>query len=213
MDSTHSRTGGKRQPRGGRGLAVALLLLGTLLVAVVGWASLTGRLASLQYTNIPIVHPYPAAGFYVNPFTGDRRDLVSANEAQTVKTDFLKDGQAELDAFGRGDPAPLAQAETGRALSKAREVMAQNTARGLVERDEVHLESVTVGFLADPNDISVRWCVREVGRGTLVFASRSTGAVVSSQDVRFDSKYWLVQSGGRYVIADVLITTQPSNQG
>lgn len=68
-------------------------------------------------------------------------------------------------------------------------------------------------FLADPNDISIRWCVREVGHGTLVFASRSTGAVVSRQDVRFDSKYWLVQSGGRYVIADVLITTQPSNQG
>lgn len=144
MDSTHSRTGGKRQPRGGRGLAVALVLLATLIVAVLGWASLTGRLASLQYANVPIVHPYPPAGFYVNPFTRDQRDLVNANEAQRVKTDFLKDGQIELDAFGRGDPAPLPLAETGRALSKAREVMAQNTARGLVERDEVHPESVTV---------------------------------------------------------------------
>ena len=82
-----------------------------------------------------------------------------------------------------------------------------------MERDEVHVESVTVGFLADPNDSQIRWCVRETGHGAVVFASRSTGAVVRKQEVRFDSKYWLIQVGGRYLIADVLITTQPSNAG
>ena len=35
------------------------------------------RLGDLRYTNIPLVHPYPPAGFYQNPFNpGDRGDLV-----------------------------------------------------------------------------------------------------------------------------------------
>jgi hypothetical protein len=180
-----------------------------LLVGIIGWLSLTGRLAGLQYANVPVVHPYPPTGYIVNPFTGDARDLVKAADAQQVKGDFLQDGQAELDAFGRGDPALLARADTGRALSKARDVMAQNTAQGLVERDEVHLDAVTVGYLPDPNEASIRWAVRETGRGAIVFASRTTGAVTSRQAVRFDSKYWLVQSSGHYLIADVQITSQP----
>lgn len=214
MDSPRTGARGKRRPCGGStGILVAVALLATLAVALVGWASLSGRLASLQYTNVPFVHRYPPQGMFVNPFTGDPRDLISVAEAQKVRSDFLQDGQTELDAFSRGDPAPLPNAETGRALSKARQVMTQNTAQGLVERDEVHIESVSVGFLADSNDSQIRWCVREIGHGAVVFASRSTGAVVSRKEVRFDSKYWLIQSGGRYLIADVLITTQPSNAG
>ncbi len=210
MESTRSRAGGRRRLLGGWSLVVAVALVATLVVGGVAWASLTGRLSSLQYTNVPVVHPYPPPGYFVNPFTGDPRDLVSSADAQKVKTDFLQDGQVELDAFGRGDPAPLARVETGRALSKARDVMAQNTAQGLVERDEVHLDSVIVGYLPDPNDASIRWAVREAGRGAIVFASRTTGVVTSRQPLRFDSKYWLVRSGGRYVIADVQITAQPT---
>ncbi len=88
--------------------------------------------------------------------------------------------------------------------------MAQNTAQGLVERDEVHVESVTVGFLADPNDSQIRWCVRETGHGAVVFASRWTGAVVSRQEVRFDSKYWLVQPGGKVGTLRKLLARDPS---
>jgi hypothetical protein len=191
---------------------VAVVLVAALVVGVIGWTSLTGRLAGLQYVNVPGIHKFPPNGYFVNPFTDDPRDLVSASEAARVKADFLQDGQIELDAFGRGDSRTLPQAETGRALSKSRDVMAQNAAQGLVERDEVHLDSVSVGYLADPNDASIRWAVREVGHGALVFVSRSTGVVTSKQTIRFDSKYWLVQSNGRYLIADVLITSQPINQ-
>ena len=208
MDSTQPRGGGRRRPFGGRGFVPAIALAAILLVGLIGWLSLTGRLAGLQYANVPLVHPYPPAGYFVNPFTGDQRDLIKTADAQKVKADFLQDGQIELEAFSRGDQASLARAETGRALSKARDVMAQNTAQGLVERDEVHLDSVTVGYLRDPNDPSIRWAVRETGRGAIVFASRPTGVVTSKQAVRFDSKYWLVQSAGRYLIADVEITTQ-----
>lgn len=195
------------------GLLAGLAAAAVVAVAVLGWLSLTGRLAGLQYANVPVVHPYPPAGQYVNPFTGDARDLVSSAEATKVKADFLADGRAELDAYAKGDASALRQAATGRALVKAADVLAQNTANGVLEQDQVHLDQVIVGRLADPNDGSITWCVREVGNGKLVLVSRATGRVTSSQAVRFDSKYWVSRVGDRYLIADVLIATQPGTSG
>jgi hypothetical protein len=62
-------------------MGVATLLV-VLIVSVTTWASLTGNLAGLPYANIPLLHPYPPHGYFVNPFTNDPRDLVNASEAQ-----------------------------------------------------------------------------------------------------------------------------------
>ncbi len=209
---------GLRKDRSGSGLLrggglLAGAVLAVVVVAGLGWLSVSGRIAGLQYANVPVVHPYPPAGQYVNPFTGDPRDLVSSTEAAMVRADFLADGKVELDAYARGDASALPQSATGRALLKATHVLAQNTANGVLEQDQVHLDQVIVGRLADPNDSSITWCVREVGSGKLVFVSRATGRVTSSQAVRFDSKYWVSRVGDRYLIADVLITTQSGTSG
>jgi hypothetical protein len=209
MDSTHSRTGGKRQPRGGRGLAVALVLLATLIVAVVGWASLTGRLASLQYTNIPIVHRYPPPGTFVNPFTGDPRDLLSSTTAATVKKDLLDDGQVQVDALARGDTTDLPRTATGNYLAKLTSNVRANNARGVLEQEKHHLDSLVVGRLQDPANASIQWCVEEKGWGVITYVDRSSGRAISTQDFRSVARFWLVLVGGRYLVADSAISSQP----
>jgi hypothetical protein len=209
MDSTHSRTGGKRQPRGGRGLAAALVLVATLIVAVVGWASLTGRLANLQYANIPIVHRYPPPGTFVNPYTGDPRDLVSSSEAAKVKTDLLDDGQVQVDALAHGDTTDLPRTATGNYLAKLTANIKANNAKGVLEQEQHHLDSLVVGRLQDPANASIQWCVEEKGSGVITYVDRSSGRVISKQDFRSVARFWLVLVGGRYLVADSAISSQP----
>ncbi len=209
VNDAGSRRGGDRASVGGGYRALIGVTAAVAIVAVIGWGAATGRLAGLQYTNVPLVHPYPPEGYFVNPFTGDRRDLVSSSEAARVRSDFVDDGRMEVDAFARGDGSLLARAETGRALAAARDLIATNAARGVSERADNHVESIVVGRLADPNDASISWVVRETGTATISFVSRTTGVVTQTQRVRFDSRYWMVRSGDRYLIADVDISTQP----
>ena len=64
-----------------------------LLWLVFVWLAATGRLAELRYLNVPLVHPYPPAGYVQNPFNpSDKGDLVSVSEASLVKIDLLADG-------------------------------------------------------------------------------------------------------------------------
>src|SRR6202011_2178369 len=107
----------------------AVILIAFLVVAVL---AITGRLGDLRYANIPLVHPYPPAGYYQNPFNpGDRGDLVNAAEAQLVRTDLLRDGELELAAFAAGDSSALSDAETGNALKAAQQLMASNNSKGV----------------------------------------------------------------------------------
>jgi hypothetical protein len=189
----------------------AVILIAFLVVAVL---AITGRLGDLRYANIPLVHPYPPAGYYSNPFNpGDRGDLVNAAEAGRVKADLLHDGDIELAAFAAGDPSGLTQAETSNALKAAQQLMASNNSKGVFERAQNHLDSIVVGRLADPNDASVMWCVEERGTSTITLVDKSTGKTVQTQSIRFDSKYWLVQTGAHYLIADVAISTSPGSSG
>jgi hypothetical protein len=189
----------------------AVVLIAFLVVAVL---AITGRLADLRYTNIPLVHPYPPAGYYPNPFNpGERGDLVNAAEAGRVKADLLHDGDVQLAAFAAGDPAGLSQVETSNALKAAQQLMAANNSKGVFERAQNHLDSIVVGRLADPNDASVTWCVQEKGASTITLVDKSTGKAVQTQSIRFDAKYWLVQTGGRYLIADVAISTSAGSSG
>lgn len=189
---------------------VALLVL--LVFAVAAWAGATGRLADLRYANIPWVHPYPPAGYYINPLnpSRDRGDLVNAAEAGKVKADLTADGQLEIDAFALGRSSELSQAETGRALEQAQQSIANNDRAGQYELAQNSIQSTVVGRLADPNDSSIAWCVEESGSTTLTFVSKVTGTTVRKDTFGFDAKYWLVLVGGRYLIGDVLIVTRSS---
>jgi len=177
-----------------------------VVVAAIGWVSLSGRLAGLQYTNVPVVHPYPPPGQFVNPYTGDPRDLINTAEAAKVKADLFNDGQIELDALAQGNAAKLPQAATGNFLTRVTQVVAANNARGVVEREQHHFDSVIVGRLADPAQTSITWCVEERASGQTIYLSKSNGSTVSTQSFHTRARFWLAWVGDRYLIADAEIT-------
>ncbi len=198
-------SGSRRTRRGlrGGGLLAGLVLAAVVVVAGFGWLSVSGRLAGLQYANVPVVHPYPPPGQYVNPFTGDPRDLVSSAEATKVKTDLLRDGDLQLAALAQGSTAVLPQTATGNYLMKLNETVAANNAQGVVYREQHHLDSVVVGRLPDPNaPASITWAVEERGSGEAAYVSRSSGKTVSSYRFRTQAKFWLARVGDRYLVAD-----------
>jgi hypothetical protein len=178
---------------------------------IAAWAGATGRLADLRYANIPLIHPYPPAGYFINPLnpTGDRSDLVDSATANRVKADLLRDGQLELQAIESGDASLLINADAGPRLAKLQDRIAQDNAQGIVGRQTTHLGSMVVGRLSDPADPSVSWCVRETGSLTISFVKKTTGEVTSTEIVRFDGKFWLVRTGGRFLIVDAEVTNQP----
>jgi hypothetical protein len=201
------KTGTGSGPRTGGGLLAGLLLVAIVVVAGIGWLSVTGRLAGLQYTNIPIVHPYPPSGEFVNPFTGDPRDLVSSAEAAKVKSDLLHDGDLQLAALAQGSTAVLPQTATGNYLAKLNETVAADNAQGVVYREQHRLDSVTVGRLPDPNaPTTISWAVEERGSGEAAYVTKSSGKTVSSYHGHFRNRFWLARVGDRYLIADAQIS-------
>ena len=99
-----------------RTIAVAAVLVIVFLGLAV--LAVTGQLGDLRYANIPLIRPYPPAGYYQNPFDpGDRSDLIDAAQASRVKADLVADGQAELRAVEAGDISLVAQADTGKAAT------------------------------------------------------------------------------------------------
>jgi hypothetical protein len=192
-----------------RTLALAAALL--VVFAVVAVLAITGRLGDLRYANVPLVHPYPPAGYYQNPFDpGDRGDLVNVAQANRVKSDLLVDGQTEIQAFESGDASLLGQADTGRSLTTVKELLQQNTARGQTMRVQNHVTSVVVGKLTDPNDASISWCVREKGSSSISYIDSASGRVVRQLSVTFDDKFWLAPVGGRYLIVDAEVSSNPA---
>src|SRR5919201_6013074 len=188
-------------------ITAAVLLVLWLAFA---WLAGTGRLAELRYLNVPLLHPYPPAGYVQNPFNpSDKGDLVSASEAGKVKRDLAADGQIELRALQTGDASLLTQSDTGRSLTTLQAVIAQNKAAGISESFDNHITSIRAGRLPDPNDPSITWCVEEVGTSTITLPSTTTGAVVRRYSIKFDDKFWLVAVSGRYLIADALVQSEP----
>lgn len=208
MNETSSRRSGTGSGLGrGGGLLAGLLLAAVVVVAGFGWLSVTGRLAGLQYANVPIVHPYPPQGQIVNPFTGDPRDLVSSAEAAKVKSDLLHDGDLQLAALAQGSTAVLPQTATGNYLAKLNETVAADNAQGVVYREQHQLTSVVVGRLPDPNaPTTISWAVEERGSGDAAYVSKSSGKTVSSYHGHFQNRFWLARVGDRYLIADAQIS-------
>lgn len=188
------------------GLAAAIIVL--ILGGVLALAA-TGQLADLRYVNIPLVHPWPPAGYYQNPFNPtDRGDIVNASEAAKVRNDLVADGQVELQADRAADGSLLAGADTGNRLTKLRAALEQNRAAGVSEDFTNQLTSVRVGKLADPNDASVTWCVEEVGTSRITLTSLTNGQVIRQYTIRFDDKFWMVLVSGRYLITDAAVQTE-----
>ncbi len=191
--------------RTGLAAAAVVLILGS--IAVLG---ATGRLGDLRYLNIPLIRPWPPAGYYQNPFNPtDRGDVVNFADASKVKADLLADGQIELQAVRDGNTAALDGADSGNRLQKLSQVIADDNAKGIYGTESTNYSSVVVGRLADPNAPTATWCVEERGTSTIKYLSKSTGGVVQTDTFRFDDKFWLVWSGTRYLITDAGISNQP----
>ena len=204
VSAVSSRTGGV--------VVGSTLLVGGLLVViavVIVWLGLTGRLSDLRHANLPL-HPYPPAGYAYNPFDpGNKDDLVNVSEANLVKAHLLADGKVELAALQAGESSQLSQADTGNRLHKESDAVAANNTQGVSERIAVEIGPISVGYLADPNDGSVRWCVQEKGTAQLRVLKKSDGSVVSTKRFSFDDKFWMRRVGGQYLIVDALVTTSP----
>jgi hypothetical protein len=188
------------------GLAAAVIVLVLGSVAVLG---ATGSLGDLRYLNIPLIHPWPPAGYYQNPFNPTNRgDIVSTSQAAKAKSDLIADGQIELQAYRVGDGSLLDGADTGNSLVKLRAALAQNHAAGVSEDFTNQLTSVRVGKLTDPNDASVTWCVEEVGTSRITLTNAANGQTIRQYTIRFDDKFWMVAVGGRYLITDAEVQTE-----
>ena len=192
-----------------RTAAVAAALV--VLFAVLAGLVFSGRLGDLRYANVPVVHPYPPAGYFLNPFNpGDRGDLISQAEADRVKGEFLADGQTELRAVETGDSTLVTQADTGNAAAALEKAIGQYNAQGIFARQQTSYSSIVVGRLVDPNAPSVQWCIQEKGSATITFLSRTTGQVVRQDSFRFSDKFWVAKVNGRYLITDAQISNQPA---
>ena len=188
---------------------VAVVAVALVIFGIVGFLAATGRLGDLRYANIPLVHPYPPAGFYQNSFNPtDRGDLINSATAAKVKSDLVADGQIELQATRTGDGSHLTEADAGNNLARLKSVLARNAAGGVTEDFTNQLSKVTVGKLVDPNDRTVTWCVEEIGTSRITYSRTSDGSVVSQQLIKFDDRFWLVDQGGHYLITDVQVATQ-----
>jgi len=188
------------------GLAAVVLVLILGSIAVLG---ATGQLSDLRYLNIPLIHPWPPAGNYQNPFNPtDRGDIINASQAAKVKGDLVEDGQVELKAFQASDGSLLDGADTGNRLVKLRAALAQNHAAGVSEDFTNQLTSIRVGKLADPNDAAVTWCVEEVGTSRITLTNAANGQTIRQYTIRFDDKFWMVLVGGRYLITDAEVQSE-----
>lgn len=190
-------------------MLIAAAVIVVAFGAVLGVATATGP---LRHTSFP-GHPWPPTGFYLNPFSNSPDDLVNAAEAARVKADLFRSGDLELQAFTRGDPALLAQADAGNRLVALQQAIARNNQQGVTERWQNQFTSIKVGYLQDPRDTSVHWCVEERGSSVVEFVAKSNGAIVTTQHPVFDNKFWLRQAGQRYLITDAELTTDSSMSG
>jgi len=188
------------------GLAAVVLVLILGSIAVLG---ATGQLSDLRYLNIPLIHPWPPAGNYQNPFNPtDRGDIINASQAAKVKGDLVEDGQVELKAYQASDGSLLDGADTGNRLVKLRAALVQNHAAGVSEDFTNQLTSIRVGKLADPNDAAVTWCVEEVGTSRITLTNAANGQTIRQYTIRFDDKFWMVLVGGRYLITDAEVQSE-----
>ena len=188
------------------GLAAVVLVLILGSIAVLG---ATGQLSDLRYLNVPLIHPWPPAGNYQNPFNPtDRGDIINASQAAKVKSHLVEDGQVELKAYRASDGSLLDGADTGNRLVKLRAALVQNHAAGVSEDFTNQLTSVRVGKLADPNDASVTWCVEEVGTSRITLTNAANGQTIRQYTIRFDDKFWMVLVGGRYLITDAEVQSE-----
>jgi hypothetical protein len=210
----------RRWAKTGRGMAglpvsswratlITAVVIVALFAVVIGVASTYGP---LRHTSFP-GHPYPPAGYVQNPFSSNPDDLLSAADVARVRTDLLADGDSELRAFALGDKSVLSQADVGNRLTRLEQILDENDANGIVQREQDNRGSIVVGRLPDPRDPSITWCVQETGTSTLTDISKSGGQQLRVQRYRFEGRFWLSKVGDHYLIADADVTNQSLTSG
>jgi len=208
-------TEGRQTVRASRSVAATIVGSGRRLVASAAMlvvVAVAGTLGPLRHASFP-GHPYPPSGYVLNPFSTNPDDLLSVADIARVRAAFEQDGQAELDAFARGDAGGLSLADAGARLHTLQQLIAQNNAAGIVQRYENHVESVLVGRRASPDSASIAWHVEEKGTTRLTDAAKATGRVLGTQSYRFNGRFWLAMIGGRYLITDAAVLNEPSPGG
>jgi len=181
-----------------------------VLAGALAWLGLTGRLADLRHANLPF-HPYPPSGYAQNPFNpGNPDDLIRVADAHKVRADFSSDGQMEIDALSTGNGDLLGPSTAGNFLAKLQSSLAANQAAGILEQEQDHRDSLTVGRLTDPSNPNAQWGAEEKGTGVVNYVSVSTHQTVRSKSFRFVSRFWLIQVGDRYLITDAQISSVPT---
>jgi hypothetical protein len=191
-----------------RTAAVAVVLMAAFIVVLVA----ASGIGPLRYASFP-GHPYPPAGYVQDPFSTNPDDMLSTADVARVRSDFERDGSVELDAFATGNAGVLSQADAGGRLQTLRQLVAQNSAAGIVQRYENHVRSIVVGRRATPAGTSITWSVDEQGTAALADVEKATGTVLRTRSYRFDSRFWLAMGGGRYLITDAAISNEPSTGG
>jgi hypothetical protein len=185
-----------------RSWRITAIVAAVIVLCFVAAILLATNTVDVRHANFP-GHPYPPAGYYVNPFSQDPDDLVNAAQANQVKADLLEDGNIELRALETGDANLLNRSTTGDALAALRKLIDQNSANGVYEKDQSHIDSIVVGRLSDPNRSGVTWCIEEHGTGSVSYISKADGSVRQGAKKRFENRFWLERVGDRYLITDV----------
>ena len=130
---------------------VAVVAVALVIFGIIGFLAATGRLGDLRYANIPLVHPYPPAGFYQNSFNPtDRGDLINTATAAKVKSDLEADGQIERWAVD-GTPTDAVYIGLNHVLKDRRpDVVAAGVNRGPNLANDVHYSGTVAAARIDP---------------------------------------------------------------
>lgn len=136
---------------------------------------------------------------------------IDAGQAAQIRHDFDAAAAAVSQALATNDVSAVNDTVTGNTLRNLERQLATNRAQGIRLRSDLRVTRLEVLSEADPNDPDVRFEVRQVGSGRLSVLGRTGDTVTSSQDVTFDSRYWMRQvAGGRYAVTDAQENQQPA---
>ena len=126
-----------------------------------------------------------------------------------ITRDFLEDQDAEAAALSKSDQALLNNRLSDSALADVVQQI-QGQAAGTTPTVSFHPASITVSRAQDPSDPSL---LIEVGEDGVKTVTRNSGpnAAPTQDEITFHGDFWVRLSGGRYLIADQSIQTEPSS--
>ncbi|MDP9325756.1 MAG: hypothetical protein M3O87_04370, partial [Candidatus Dormibacteraeota bacterium] len=134
--------------------------------------------------------------------------LANGVSIDQVKRDFTADQDAENAALGSGDVTKAQGSITGNALQDLSRQIQINDAAGAYQRTQLMDVTTEVVQQPDPNDPQTTIEVHQTGYAKNTLVSKRTGAVVTEENIRFDTRDWLRPVSGRYAITDEQVSQQ-----